>query len=192
MLRITTLYVTGEGAREACGALPQHPRGDSARCDRVSNQEYCHTRVPVPLETYPDCAALVQLRVRGAMSVVCSLLPCCSCSCVNSTCAIQVLVGFDVDCCSVAYDGTRVLVTPRAHNAIISQYNTLDMSRRSPSYEMRLAKYARRGFEVLVPNLQRDLINPQVMEAPFSKVHGMGRLLLLERFQDVEDQVRAG
>ena len=101
-------------------------------------------------------------------------------------------MGFDVDCCSVAYDGARVLVTPRAHNAIISQYNTLDMSRRSPSYEMRLAKYARRGFEVLVPNLQRDLINPQVMEAPFSKVHGMGRLLLLERFQDVEDQVRAG
>jgi len=135
------------------------------------------------------------------------------------SCVSEVLMGFDVDCCSVAYDGHRVLCTARAHNAIVSQYNTLDMSRRSPSYEMRLAKYAKRGFEVrpvqppclrgpcsqvhgqacqtidcgvqvLVPNLQRELINPQVLEAPFSKTHGMARLFLLERFHHAEAQVR--
>ena len=36
------------------------------------------------------------------------------------------------------------------------------MSRRSPSYEMRLAKYAARGFEVAVPPLQRAITLTQM------------------------------
>lgn len=40
----------------------------------------------------------------------------------------------------------------------------------------------------MVPNLDRGLINPQVLEAPFSKVHGMARLLLLERFHNTDEQ----
>jgi hypothetical protein len=60
----------------------------------------------------------------------------------------EVLMGFDVDCCSVGYDGQNVWVLPRAQNALVRQQNTVDMTRRSPSYEMRLAKYSERGFEV--------------------------------------------
>ena len=42
------------------------------------------------------------------------------------------------------------------------QSNTVDMTRRSPSYEVRLAKYSSRGFEVYVPDLKRDEIDPTV------------------------------
>lgn len=45
---------------------------------------------------------------------------------------------------------------------MMRQCNVFDMTRRSPSYEVRLAKYAERGFEVHVPNLERERIDPNV------------------------------
>jgi len=102
----------------------------------------------------------------------------------------EVLMGFDVDCCSVGYDGKRVWMMPRAHNAIVSQYNIIDISRRSPSYEVRLAKYAERGFEVLIPTLNRAMIDPQIYEKPFDKVQGLARLLQIERLRDPEARTR--
>ena len=45
---------------------------------------------------------------------------------------------------------------------MMRQSITVDMTRRSPSYEVRLAKYASRGFEVYVPGLKRDKIDPSV------------------------------
>jgi hypothetical protein len=54
-------------------------------------------------------------------------------------------MGFDVDSCAMGFDGTRAWVAGRAHNAVTSQVNLVDLTRRSPSYEMRLAKYAKRG-----------------------------------------------
>ena len=47
-------------------------------------------------------------------------------------------------------------MNPRSLVAFIRQANTIDMTRRSPSYELRLAKYARQGFEVYYPDLRRD------------------------------------
>lgn len=64
---------------------------------------------------------------------------------------IAVLNGFDVDSCAVGYDGQTVWVAQRAHLALTTQQNPVDMTRRSPTYEMRLAKYALRGFEVTRP-----------------------------------------
>ncbi len=37
----------------------------------------------------------------------------------------EVLLGFDVDACAVAFDGAAVLMAPRAHFALVSQYNTV-------------------------------------------------------------------
>lgn len=89
----------------------------------------------------------------------------------------QIVTGFDIDGASCLYDGTffismlwscwyqylelgrRVYVTPRALAACIRQSNTIDMTRRSPSYEVRLAKYADRGFEVFFPELDRRHID---------------------------------
>ena len=60
------------------------------------------------------------------------------------------------------YLGDRVWANPRAIVAMMRQCNTVDMSRRSPSYEIRLAKYSSRNFEVYVPDLERDSVDPTV------------------------------
>ena len=68
----------------------------------------------------------------------------------------------------------------------MSQYNTIDISRRSPSYEVRLAKYSERGFEVLVPQLDRAKVDPQIFEKSFDKVQGLARLLQIEKLRNPE------
>ena len=74
----------------------------------------------------------------------------------------EVLAGFDVDVACYAYDGDRVWANPRAIVSMMRQSNTVDMTRRSPSYEVRLAKYSSRGFEVYIPGLKRSEIDPTV------------------------------
>ena len=70
----------------------------------------------------------------------------------------------------------------------MSQCNTIDLSRRSPSYESRLSKYARRGFEVLWPNLERQRIDPTIFERSFSRVQGLAKLLVLEKLPKESDR----
>ena len=55
--------------------------------------------------------------------------------------------------------GYRVWVNPRCLSACIRQCNTIDITRRSPSYEIRLSKYSNRGFEIYLPTLRRDQVN---------------------------------
>ncbi|GBB92606.1 hypothetical protein RclHR1_02030009 [Rhizophagus clarus] len=100
----------------------------------------------------------------------------------------EILTGFDVDCCCVGFDGRNVWALPRAHQAIIKQCNTVDLTRRSPSYEMRLAKYAGRGFEIKVPSLDRSRIDPTIYEKSFEKLNGLARLLVLERLNTPYDR----
>ncbi|KLO11509.1 ankyrin [Schizopora paradoxa] len=101
----------------------------------------------------------------------------------------EILAGFDVDAPCVAYDGTRVLANPRALVSIIRQANTVDMSRRSPSYEVRLAKYASRGFEVYVPDLRREDVDPTIFERSINRITGLARMLVLERLSKPESRV---
>jgi len=63
----------------------------------------------------------------------------------------HVILGFDLDCCSVAFDGLRVRALPRAARALAARYNLVDVTRQSSTYETRLVKYMRRGFSVGVP-----------------------------------------
>ena len=74
----------------------------------------------------------------------------------------EILAGFDVDAPCCAYDGDRVWANPRAIVSMMRQANTVDMTRRSPSYEVRLAKYSSRGFEIYIPGLKRDEVDPTV------------------------------
>ncbi|PPR01534.1 hypothetical protein CVT26_015139 [Gymnopilus dilepis] len=66
--------------------------------------------------------------------------------------------------------------------AIIRQVNTVDISRRSPSYEVRLAKYAERGFEIFIPSLSRNAINPAIYDRNLEYFpQELARLLVFER-----------
>ncbi|KAG8947095.1 hypothetical protein FRC00_009282 [Tulasnella sp. 408] len=63
----------------------------------------------------------------------------------------------------------------------MTQCNRVAMDRRSPSYEVRLAKYATRGFEILVPDLRREDFDPTIFERALTRVAGLARLLVLEK-----------
>ncbi|KAF2476310.1 ankyrin [Lindgomyces ingoldianus] len=93
----------------------------------------------------------------------------------------EILTGFDVDCSCAAYDGKQVYASPRALTAYMTQSNTIDLTRRSPSYENRLSKYSHRGFEVYWPVLERSRVDPTIYERNFGRTVGLARLLVLER-----------
>ncbi|KAG8785845.1 hypothetical protein FRC15_000608 [Serendipita sp. 397] len=57
-------------------------------------------------------------------------------------------------------------------------------------YEVRLAKYALRGFEVHVPNLSRKDIDPTIYERSINRIEGLARLLVLERLSDADDRTK--
>ncbi|KIJ65131.1 hypothetical protein HYDPIDRAFT_153095 [Hydnomerulius pinastri MD-312] len=94
----------------------------------------------------------------------------------------EILAGFDVDAPCIAFDGDRVWASPRAVVSLMNQSNTIDVTRRSPSYEVRLAKYAARGFEIHVPTLRRHDIDPTIYERSMARITGLARLLALETF----------
>ncbi|KAK4502688.1 hypothetical protein PRZ48_006114 [Zasmidium cellare] len=100
----------------------------------------------------------------------------------------EILTGFDVDCACAAYDGQQVYASPRALTAYMTQINTIDLTRRSPSYESRLSKYARRGFEVYWPNLDRSRVDPTIFERSFGRTEGLARLLILEKLPKSTDR----
>jgi Ankyrin repeats (3 copies) len=100
----------------------------------------------------------------------------------------EILTGFDVDCSCVAYDGKQVYASPRAIAAFVTQINEIDLSRRSPSYESRLSKYSRRGFEAYWPQLDRTRIDPTIYERSFARTVGLARLLVLEKLPTESDR----
>lgn len=76
----------------------------------------------------------------------------------------EVLAGFDVDACCVAYDGERVWATPRAKRALNGMVNVVDPSRQSLTYESRLFKYAVRGFVACVPGFDPSRIHMSLFD----------------------------
>ncbi|KAJ3321848.1 hypothetical protein HDV06_003850 [Boothiomyces sp. JEL0866] len=91
----------------------------------------------------------------------------------------EVLMGFDIDCCSVGFDGHEVYGIPRFFEAVTYQRNTVDISRRSPSYEYRLYKYSKRGFGVLIKDKNVDVNYEEKLDE--HDLHGLPRLLALSR-----------
>lgn len=94
-------------------------------------------------------------------------------------CIYEVLAGFDVDSCAVAYNGVDVFLTARSLNSFVTGYNVVDMSRRSPSYESRLHKYTRRGFGIYLPF---DWSNYNKLYFLNRHTKGLDRLLILQRY----------
>jgi hypothetical protein len=58
----------------------------------------------------------------------------------------------------------------------------------SRRYELRLEKYSKRGFQVAVPGLIRERIDPMIYEKDFSKLFGLPRLLVLEKLGTAESR----
>jgi tetratricopeptide (TPR) repeat protein len=97
----------------------------------------------------------------------------------------EVLHGFDLDACSVGFDGTDVWATDRAARAITRQYNMVDLSYLSPSYESRLFKYSKRGYRVAVPGFKPDRVKKSItdpMGGRWPSVSGLAKLVVLDRW----------
>lgn len=78
----------------------------------------------------------------------------------------KVLMGFDVDCCAVAFNGCNILTTKRGEHAIKYRVNVANLQRRSPSYENRLIKYSFRGFDVVTDFQYETQYNKLFFMAP--------------------------
>ncbi|KAK6523146.1 hypothetical protein TWF694_006041 [Orbilia ellipsospora] len=93
----------------------------------------------------------------------------------------EILTGFDVSCACAAFNGKQVYANPRAIVSWMLQCNDVDLSRRSPSYEFRLAKYRKRGFEIYYPDLNRKVVDPTIYERNLRGLKGLAKLLVMER-----------
>jgi hypothetical protein len=73
----------------------------------------------------------------------------------------EVLHGFDVDCCGIAYDPATdsLWATRRAAYAIKHRINYINPERASPSYYWRLSKYNMRGFQIGIPVLNDKYVD---------------------------------
>jgi len=98
----------------------------------------------------------------------------------------EVLLGFDVDCCCVGFDGQRAWANSRGLRALSHRVNVVDLTRRSTTYEQRLIKYAGRGFAVGVANLSLDDVDWPFMDemtksGALRHAQGLTRLLMEHR-----------
>ena len=79
----------------------------------------------------------------------------------------EVLHGFDLGSCQLAYDGKDVFTTSAGLLAIRMGINIVDMSRRRDTYEKRLLKYLSRGFKIVFPNLSPASLKLKKIETPY-------------------------
>jgi len=102
----------------------------------------------------------------------------------------EVLLGFDVDCCCCAFDGRDVWLTQRCLLALRTGTNILNPIHATPtaaSYELRLAKYAKRGYAVLIPGLDKSRVDfTRILPADLGSLKGLARLLKVS--QELESQ----
>jgi hypothetical protein len=103
---------------------------------------------------------------------------------------LEVLIGFDVDCgCVGTIDGVNAVMTRRAKLALSKRYNLWILESR-PSlvvearYQRRLVKYAKKGFAVLVPNV--DWTKMPILDGKRAEqVHGVAKLALFDRYATI-------
>ena len=76
----------------------------------------------------------------------------------------SILGGFDLACCSIAYDGENLFSTPLGTWSIQHTSVIVDLQRRSTSYETRLKKYFRNGFTLILPGLTEQIFNKYLVD----------------------------
>lgn len=91
----------------------------------------------------------------------------------------QVISGFDLDSCCIAFDGQQFYGMPRFVRSLQLGYNLVDPERQSPSYAKRLLKYAHRGFKIAFPGLDAE----RVVTASIKNINSTGLAKLLRRLK---------
>jgi len=71
----------------------------------------------------------------------------------------SIIGGFDIGACMLAYDGNEIYATPLGAWSLQNRSIIVDTKRRSTSYEHRLVKYFKRGFRIIFPGANDDIIS---------------------------------
>lgn len=99
----------------------------------------------------------------------------------------EILHGFDIGSSTVGFDGTNVWLTGLSRFSYEYGYNIIDTTRRSTSYEHRLRKYANRGFGIILPYFNVDLLDTHLTE-----MYGVASICEMPYFCFSYTRVRGG
>ena len=94
----------------------------------------------------------------------------------------EILLGFDLPCVRLCFDGRNFYMLRSCHNAILNGYNlaTGFQPFRTGNYEWRLVKYLKRGFNIRVQDWNPERITPQIFNATnASDLTGLAKLLYI-------------
>lgn len=83
----------------------------------------------------------------------------------------EVIHGFDLGSCAMAWDGERLWFTQMGALAASHGANVANMMVRRNSYEHRIAKYFARGFDLVLPGLNMTTLRDLGWELPYLSVY---------------------
>jgi len=70
----------------------------------------------------------------------------------------SIIGGFDISACMLAYDGKQIYATPLGAWSLKNKCIIIDTKRRSTSFEYRLRKYNRMGFDLIFPGISDTVV----------------------------------
>jgi hypothetical protein len=99
----------------------------------------------------------------------------------------EILLGFDLPCVKVLFDGQNAWMLKSARNAIVNRYNlaTGYQPFRTGTYDTRLIKYFGRGFDIRVLNFQPERIDPNIYGDGIGQIQelsGLAKLLFMLKY----------
>lgn len=93
----------------------------------------------------------------------------------------EILLGVDVDCSCVGYDGKDVYTSCKGFHSLISRCNVFNFNNPSASIRGRYIKYSQRGFSVYVPGVDKAKLNPQIYTLPSSEIGEIAKLFSYDK-----------
>ena len=92
----------------------------------------------------------------------------------------EILHGFDLGASSFAYDGDNIYATGMSNFCYQSSSNIVDLSKCSSTFEYRLGKYMKKGFSIICPDLNMQLIKDKNFKYP---IHEATRINPKDKFK---------
>jgi ankyrin repeat protein len=93
----------------------------------------------------------------------------------------EIILFEPIDCCCMCYNGIDVYMSPRGHYSLISMINMVGLE---VNNEYELYKFYKKGFDILIPELDYNVLNPLIYNNSLCNTSGLNKLLLLLKIND--------